>query len=227
MFTFQPVYLLLIVPVFVGWFVQWRLRKIYNYYLKVPNKTGKNGMEIARDLLAFYQLNIPILQTNKRLLNYYNPQNQTLHFCKNIIESSSITSLGITAHEVEHAVQEQRGFLPMNLRNRMAKPLALMGQSSPLVFAWGILFRNVFLIYVGVFMLVGMVVFSLVSLPVEFNASNRALDVLQETGLADQREIKLVAIVLRHAAFTYLIEAIKRIGAFLFVLLILTVILRK
>ena len=227
MLTFQPIYLLLVIPALLGWFAQWRLRQVYYHYLQVPNKKGKNGLEIVRDLLSFYQLNLPVLQTNKKLLNYYNPQNRTLHLCKNIIESPSITSLGIVAHEVEHAVQEERGFMPMRLRNRMAKPLALMGQLSPLVFAWGIFFRNVFLVYMGIFLLIGMVIFSLVSLPIEFNASKRALNTLQEARLADRDEIKMVAIVLRHAAFTYLIEAAQRIGTFLFILLILTIIIRK
>ncbi len=227
MLAFQPIYLLLVIPALLGWFAQWRLRQVYYHYLQVPNKKGKNGLEIVRDLLSFYQLNLPVLQTNKKLLNYYNPQNRTLHLCKNIIESPSITSLGIVAHEVEHVVQEEKGFLPMRLRNRMAKPLALMGQLSPLVFAWGIFFRNVFLVYMGVFLLAGMVIFSLVSLPIEFNASKGALNTLQEAGLADRDEIKMVAIVLRHAAFTYLIGTAQRIGTFLFILLILTIIIRK
>lgn len=227
MLTFQPIYLLLIIPALLGWLAQWRLRQVYYHYLQVPNKKGKNGLGITQDLLSFYQLKLPVMQTNKKLLNYYNPQNRTLHLCKNVIESPSITSLGIVAHEVEHAVQEERGFLPMRLRNRMAKPLALMGQSSPIVFAWGIFFRNIFLVFIGVFLLVGMVIFSLVSLPIEFNASRGALNTLQEAGLADRDEIKMVAIVLRHAALTYLIGAAQRIGTFLFILLILVVIIRK
>lgn len=92
MLTFQPIYLLLVIPALLGWFAQWRLRQVYYHYLQVPNKKGKNGLEIVRDLLSFYQLNLPVLQTNKKLLNYYNPQNRTLHLCKNIIESPSITS---------------------------------------------------------------------------------------------------------------------------------------
>ncbi len=227
MLTFQPIYLLLVIPALLGWFAQWRLRQVYYHYLQVPNKKGKNGIEIAQALLLFYQLNIPVLQTNKMLLNYYDPQNKALHFCKNIIESYSITSLGIVAHEVEHAVQEERGFRPMSLRNKIVKPLALVGHLSPLVFAWGIFVRNIFFIYAGVFFLVSMVIFSLVSLPIEFNASNRALNTLQEAGLADREEIRMVAIVLRHAAFTYLIEATQRIGIFLFILLIMFLITRK
>jgi hypothetical protein len=227
MLTFKPIYLLLIVPVLLGWFAQWRLRRVYYYYLQIPNKKGKKGIEVAQNLLSFYGLNIPILQTNKQMVNYYNPQNRTLNFCRKIAETSSITSLGIVAHEVEHVVQEHQGFQLMNLRNRIARILAIMGQLSPLVFVWGIFFRNIFLIYVGLFLLFGMVVFALVSLPVELNASNRALNSLQEISLADQEEIKMVAIVLRHAAFTYFIGAAQRIGTFLFILLILAMFGRR
>jgi len=220
-FTFQPFYLLLIVPAFLGWFAQWRLRQIYYRYLKKPNKRGIKGGEVAKVLLAYHNLNLPVWQTKRQMVNYYNPQNKTLNFCTNITELASITSLGIVAHEIEHAVQEQEGFHFMNLRNKLAKSLALMGQLSPLIFIWGMLFRNVFLFYSGIILLFMMVVFALVSLPVELNASNRALKTLQEIGLADQEEIKMVAMVLRYAALTYFVEATQKIGTFLFILLLL------
>ncbi len=220
-FTFQPLYLLLIVPAFLGWFAQWRLRQIYYRYLKMPNKKGIKGGEIAKVLLAYHNLNLSVLQNKRKMVNYYNPQNKTLNFCTNIAELASITSLGIVAHEIEHAVQDRQGFRFMNLRNKLAKSLAIMGQLSPLIFIWGMLFRNVFLFYSGIILLFGMVVFALVSLPVELNASNRALKTLQETRLADQEEIKMVTIVLRYAALTYFVEATQRIGTFLFILLLL------
>ena len=134
MIIYKPIYLLLLVPAFLGWFAQWRMKQIYYYYLQVPNKVKKNGMEIVQDLLSFYQFNIPVLVSGKKLLNYYNPQNRTLYLCKNIIKSSSITSLGIVAHEVEHVVQEKQGFKLMSLRNKMAGIFAMMGQLSPVVF---------------------------------------------------------------------------------------------
>jgi Zn-dependent membrane protease YugP len=187
----------------------------------MPNKKGIKGGEIAKVLLAYHNLNLSVLQNKRKMVNYYNPQNKTLNFCTNIAELASITSLGIVAHEIEHAVQDRQGFRFMNLRNKLAKSLAIMGQLSPLIFIWGMLFRNVFLFYSGIILLFGMVVFALVSLPVELNASNRALKTLQETRLADQEEIKMVTIVLRYAALTYFVEATQRIGTFLFILLLL------
>lgn len=227
MFTLKPIYLLLIVPALLGWFAQWRLKQVFDYYLDIPNKKGINGIEAARELLSFYKIDISILPTAKQMLNYYNPQDKTLHIYRNIAESSSLASLGIVAHEVEHAVQDWEGFRFMNLRNRIAKTLAVIGQLSPLVFIWGVFFRNILLIYTGVLLLFGMVIFALISLPVELNASHRALNVLQATGLADEVEIKMVGVVLRHAALTYFVSAIQRIGTFLFIILILTMVNNK
>ena len=130
----------------------------------------------------FYQFNIPVLVSGKKLLNYYNPKNQTLYLCKNIIKSSSITSLGIVAHEVEHVVQEKQGFKLMSLRNKMAGIFAMMSQLSPVVFVWGVYFRNTLLIYIGLFLLFGTIIFALLSLPLELNASQRALNTLRKIG---------------------------------------------
>jgi len=109
----------------------------------------------------------------------------------------------------------------MVLRNKTAKFLALVGQFSPLVFMWGIFLRNVIFIYSGVVLLFGMVIFALISLPVELNASNRALKTLKEVELADREEIKMVATVLRFAALTYFAGAAQRMGTFLFIVMIL------
>ncbi len=221
---FKPIYLLLIIFALLGWLAQWRLRKIYFHYLEIPNKRGKNGREAAQALLSFYGLDIPMLETERQLSNFYNPQNKTLNFCKKIAETASVTSLGIVAHEVGHAVQDNRGFQFMEMRNRFAKILAITGQLSPLVFIWGVFFRNLLLVYTGVLLLFGMVIFALISLPVELNASSWALEALEEVGLADREEIGIVAVVLRHAAFTYVINGLQRIGTFLFIVLILTMI---
>ncbi len=227
MIIYKPIYLLLLVPAFLGWFAQWRMKQIYYYYLQVPNKVKKNGMEIVQDLLSFYQFNIPVLVSGKKLLNYYNPKNQTLYLCKNIIKSSSITSLGIVAHEVEHVVQEKQGFKLMSLRNKMAGIFAMMSQLSPVVFVWGVYFRNTLLIYIGLFLLFGTIIFALLSLPLELNASQRALNTLRKIGLADQKESEMVNIILKHAALTYFIGAIQSIGIFLFIYLILTLVIKK
>jgi hypothetical protein len=103
----------------------------------------------------------------------------------------------------------------------MAKSLAFMGQFSPLIFMWGIFFRNVLFIYLGIILLFGMVVFALISLPVELNASKRALQTLKKMNIADEKEIEMVATVLRHAALTYFVGAGQRIATFLFVVMLL------
>jgi uncharacterized protein len=221
MLAINPIYLLLIVPIFVGWFAQWRVRQSFQKYLKVSNKKGIKGSEVAKALFSHHNLNIPILLTKSSMLNYYNPQGKTLHLSEQIAEYDSITSMSIVAHEVEHALQDKQGCKFMVLRNKMAKSLAVMGQFSPLVFMWGIFFRNAIFIYLGIILLFGMTIFALISLPVELNASKRALQTLKKLEIADEEEIKMIATVLRHAALTYFVGAGQRIATFLFIVMVL------
>lgn len=220
MLTFNPIYFLLIVPALLGWFAQWRVRQIYSKYLKIPNKKKIKGTEVAEAFLSHHGLNIPVLQTKKFMVNYYNPQSKTLHLCEQVAEHFSITSMGIVAHEVEHAAQDHQGCRFMVLRNKMARSLAVMGQFSPLLFMWGIFFRNAIFIYLGVILLFGMTAFALISLPVELNASNRAMKTLKKMEIADQEEIEMVSVVLRNAALTYFAGAAQRVGTFLFIVMI-------
>jgi hypothetical protein len=187
----------------------------------VSNKRGIKGGDAAKSILSYHSLNMPVLLTKRPMLNYYNPQDKTLHLSEQIAEYDSITSISIVAHEVEHAVQDKQGCKFMVLRNKMAKSLAFMGQFSPLIFMWGIFFRNVLFIYLGIILLFGMVVFALISLPVELNASKRALQTLKKMNIADEKEIEMVATVLRHAALTYFVGAGQRIATFLFVVMLL------
>jgi len=221
MLPFNPIYLFLIIPIFLGWFAQWRVRQSYQKYLKIPSKKGIKGTEVTKTFLSHHHLNIPILETTSPMLNYYNPQSKTLHLSEQIAENDSITSMGIIAHEVEHAVQDKQGCKFMVLRNKMAKSLALMGQFSPLVFMWGIFFRNAIFIYLGIILLFGMTIFALISLPVELNASKRALQTLKKLNIADQEEIRMIATVLRNAALTYFVGAGQRIGTSLFIVMVL------
>lgn len=223
MLSFNPMYLLLIIPVIAGWLAQWRVSESFNRYMKIGNKKGISGKEIADIILSHHDLNIPVLQSKNPMLNYYNPQDKTLHLSSQISKKDSITSMGIVAHEVEHALQDKQGCRFMNLRNKIAKILAIMGQFSPFVFIWGIFFRNIVFIYLGIVLLFGMTIFALVSLPVELNASKRALRTLQDLNIADKEESIMIAKVLRNAALTYFAGAAQRIGTFLFIAMVLFV----
>jgi len=214
-------YLLLIIPALLGWLAQWRVQSIYYQYLKEPNKSGLNGSEIVGMFLAYYHLNLPIIANKRKLVNYYNPQNKTLHFSKEILESTSITSLGIVAHEIAHIMQDNEGCKFMVLRKNLAKNLAIMGQFSPVLLLWSIIFRHLIFVYTAVVLLFGLAVFAILSLPIEINASKRGLHTLREMNIADENDIKGVSIVLRHAAFTYFAGALQKIGTFLFIMTIL------
>lgn len=221
MLPFNPMYLLLIIPIIAGWVAQRRVNESFDRYLKISNKKGISGKEVADIILSHHDLNIPVLQSKKPMLNYYNPQDKTLHLSAQISKKDSITSMGIVAHEIEHALQDKQGSRFMVLRNKMAKNLAYLGQFSPLVFIWGIFFRNIAFIYLGIVLLFGMAVFAIVSLPVELDASKKALRTLQDLNMIDKEESKAIATVLRHAALTYFVRAAQRIGTFLFIVMVL------
>jgi len=217
MLFINPLYLLLIIPALLGWFAQWRVQFIYYQYLKQPNKNYIDGSEVIKIFLTHYQLNLPIVVNKKKLVNYYNPQNKTLHFSNEILESASITSMGIVAHEIAHVIQDKEGCKFMVLRNNLAKNLAILGQFTTILFFWGIIFRHLIFVYAAVLLLFGLTVFAILSLPIEINASKRGLHALNELNIADEHDIKGVSLVLRHAAFTYFAGALQKIGTFLFI----------
>lgn len=217
MISFNPLYLLLIVPALLGWYAQTRVQAAYEKFAARPNSRGASGQEAAKALLAFHGLaGVAIERTPGHLTDHYDPQAKTLRLSDGVANGKSITSLGIVAHEVGHAVQEAEGYRFMRLRTQMAGRLSLMTQWSSFAFLGGMLFGIPILMALSAVILAALVIFSLVTLPVERNASDRALVSLEQTGLAEAVEREGVRQVLRAAAFTYLAGVGQRLATFLF-----------
>lgn len=215
MFTLEPVYLLLIIPTLLTWLAQARVRKVYKKFESVPNQGNMTGREAARRLLDYYGLsNVRVEQIKGTLSDHYDPQTKTLRLSEKV--ASSVTALGIVAHEVGHAVQDAEGYRFMRLRMKMAGVLGQLAWVSPLVFVGGMIYGIASLMILGGVLLAGQAVFSLVTLPVERDASDRALKSLEQTGLAVIEENKGLRKVLRSAAFTYLTQLGKQTTTFLF-----------
>src|SRR3990172_1140164 len=202
MFMFNPLYLLLILPGLLAWFAQSRVREVYKKYSAVPNQRGLSGLAAARYLLAHHGLNdVAVERASGQLTDHYDPQSRTLPLSDGVANASTVTALGIVAHEVSHAVQHAEGYRFMRARDRMAHWLAQAGGWSTLVFIGGIWFGIPILMALGGLMLAAMVVFAVVTLPVERNASNRAVAMLEQSGLATGGESEGARQVLRAAAF--------------------------
>ncbi|HKZ83686.1 MAG TPA: zinc metallopeptidase [Anaerolineae bacterium] len=217
MFMFNPLYLLLILPALLAWFAQGRVRQVYKKYNAVSNSRGLSGLAAARYLLAHHGLNdVAVERASGQLTDHYDPQTRTLRLSDGVANASTVTALGIVAHEVGHAVQHAEGYRFMQARAQMARWLTQAGRWSTLVFIGGIWFGNLILLALGGVMLAAMVVFAVVTLPVERNASNRAVAMLDQTGLAVSGEGEGARQVLRAAAFTYLAALGQRLATFLF-----------
>lgn len=222
MFTLEPVYLLLIIPTLLTWLAQARVRKVYKKFESVPNQNGMTGREAARRLLDFYGLSdVRVEQIKGTLSDHYDPRSKTLRLSEKVVNSSSVTGLGIVAHEVGHAAQDAEGYRFMRLRIKMAGILSRLAWVSPLVFVGGMIYGITSLTILGGVLLAGQAVFSLVTLPVERDASDRALKSLEQAGLAVTEENKGLRKVLRSAAFTYLTQLGRQTTTLLFFIMVI------
>lgn len=214
--SFNP-YLLLLAPMLLGLYAQMWVRKTYEKYEASPNALGLSGLEAARELLARYGLSqVAIERTPGHLTDHYDPQSKKLRLSEGVAQGRSVTALGVVAHEVGHARQDAEQYRFMRLRTAMGQRLGRATLWSSFVFVGGMVFGVPVLMGLGGLLLAGMVLFALVTLPVERNASDRALASLQGLGLAVGEELTGARRVLRAAAFTYLAALSQRLGTFLF-----------
>jgi hypothetical protein len=159
----------------------------------------------ARLILDRFGLqDVPVNQVRGNLTDHYDPRNRSLSLSDSVYGSTSIAAIGVAAHEVGHAIQDSVDYSPLKIRNAIV-PVVGIGSSMafPLFFI-GILFYSPMLMDLGVFLFLGVILFHIVTLPVEFDASNRALKVLADTGILSTDEIGGAASVLRAASWTYI-----------------------
>lgn len=213
---FDPIYLLILVPGLLAMWAQRRVRRVYDKNLTEHSHTGTTGREAAKYLLERYGLqDVKIESIEGRLTDHYDPEQNILRLSAEVSNSDSITALGIVAHEVGHAVQDAEGYRFMRLRTFMAQRISSATRWSSFVFLGAMIFRiPALMTLAGAFML-GMLIFTIVTLPVERDASKRALKSLKEAGLIVDEENKSVRSVLNSAAMTYLASVGQRLGSFL------------
>jgi Zn-dependent membrane protease YugP len=200
-------FLLLIPALLLTVYAQIRVSSTFNKYAKVRSGRGLTGAEGARMLLDSSGLqSVPIEMIGGRLSDNYDPRSRTLRL------SASLASLGVAAHEVGHAVQHAEGYAPMKLRSLLV-PAANLGSSlGYILFLAGLIFfRSPLLVNLGIVFFSASVFFTVVTLPVELDASRRALASLSEKGILVANEIDGARAVLRAAALTYLAAALMAI----------------
>ena len=206
-------WLLLLIPVAAAFFVQRRLRAVFARYRAVANHAGVTGAQLARTLLDAHGLGrVRVEQTPGFLSDHYDGAAQRLRLSEVVARERSVAALGIAAHEVSHAYQDAEGSRVYRARRVVGEPLAKLAPWSALFFIGGFWLGIPALMVLSIVYVVGLVIFALVTLPVELSASHRALTLLRSTGLADDEETGEVKQVLRAAALTYVAGLLQQLG---------------
>lgn len=215
---FDPMYFLFALPaLLLGLYAQFKIKSSYNKYLRVANGRGITGATAARSLLDNAGLfNVEIEGISGELTDHYDPTKKKLGLSRGVAQSASVASLGIVAHEVGHAVQHAQGYGPLKLRSAIVPIVNIGTWLGPIMFIAGFVLQAYSLATIGVLVFAAGAIFSLVTLPVEFNASSRAMQMLSDTGLVTQAEYSGAKSVLSAAALTYVAAAAQSISTLLY-----------
>jgi len=217
----DPLYIIMMLPAFIlSLFVSFKVKSAFKKYSKVKVASGMTGADVARQILKINGLhNVDVLQTKGFLSDHYDPTKKVVRLSPDVYGSSSISAVGVAAHETGHALQHKEGYTPLILRNTMV-PLASIGSNfSWIIIIVGFLFGFLGLVKIGIALFSVVVFFQLITLPVEFNASTRAKKVLDSYHLVTAGEAKGVNKVLSAAAMTYVAAAISSVMTLLYFLI--------
>jgi hypothetical protein len=215
MFYFDPMYFIIALPgLLLTLWAQWKVNSTYNNFSRVRNARGVTGVQAADILIRQVGLQgqVQVQGTPGKLSDHYDPRTRTLYLSPEVARSPSVASVGITAHELGHALQHAQNYAPLNFRMAIV-PMVNIGSSlGYVVFFLGFCLAtqaqgSSLLMWLGILLLSGTALFSLVTLPVEFDASNRALTMLQASGLMQPQELQGARSVLSAAAWTYVAAA--------------------
>lgn len=213
-------FLVIIAAMIIGLIARSKVNGTYKRFSKVGTGRGLSGARIAREILDSYGLaNISIEEIGGQLTDHYDSRNSVLRLSSGVYSGASIASAGVAAHEAGHAVQDAMGYGPFKLRQKLV-PVANLGSQMlfPLIIG-GIFFHITALYYLGAALYGAALLFQLVTLPVEFDASRRAVVYLQKSGIMTTSELTGVRKVLGAASMTYVAAALASLGQMIWLLL--------
>jgi Zn-dependent membrane protease YugP len=205
------------VPLLMGLWAQNKVKRTFARWSEVPVHNGMTGAQAAAEVIRASGLpNVEIRAVEGRLSDHYDPRNRTLNLSPDVGQASTVAALGVAAHEAGHAIQDARGYWPMRVRQTVV-PVASIGSSLafPLIFL-GFILGSLGLVNVGLALFTAIVLFQLITLPVEFDASRRALVALGDGGLLTSEELGGAKQVLGAAAWTYVAALVASVAQLLY-----------
>ena len=208
-YYYDPTYILVIIGAILSIIASSMVQSTYSKYSKVRSMSGMTGAQVAEMILknkGIYDVRVERVSGN--LTDHYNPKTKVVNLSDSVYNSQSVAALGVAAHECGHVIQHHENYVPLSIRS-MLVPAANIGSKAgiPIILLGILLGYNTVLVQIGIWVFALGVLFQVVTLPVEFNASRRALVCLEEYGIVTRDEKSKSAKVLRAAAFTYVAAA--------------------
>lgn len=204
----DPTMILVLIGALLSMWASSRVKGTFNKYSKVRSMTGMTGAEVAQKLLHSQGIyDVTVQPIKGQLTDHYDPRTKTVNLSEVVYGQTSVSAIGVAAHECGHAMQDNTGYVPLKLRGAFV-PVANLGSQL----SWPLILIGLFLsatpfIQIGIWMFVLAVLFQIITLPVEFNASGRAVKLLGETGILQEQEVDQTKKVLGAAALTYVAAA--------------------
>ncbi len=205
------IWIIMILVMVLSFIVQQMLQSRFNKYSKVALPSGMSGAEVAQKMLHDHGIyDVRVVPTHGMLTDHFNPQTKTVALSEGFYASRSIAAAAVAAHECGHAVQHALGYAPLKMRSALVPVVSFASNIVQWVLLAGILMINTFpgLLWFGIILFATTTLFSFITLPVEINASSRAIAWLTRTGIADDRTRPMAVDALKWAAYTYVIAAL-------------------
>ena len=214
-------YILIIVIGIAGYAVQARLQSVFRKYSKVQFPGGLTGAEVAEKMLRDTHIHtVKVTHVSGHLTDHFNPQTMTVNLSDSVYSSTSVAAAAVAAHECGHAVQHAQGYAPLTLRSQLVPVVQFSSTAATWVIILGLVLmtttQNALLCWIGVGMIAMSAIFSLVTLPVEYNASARALEWLQVSRTMQGAQLAQAKEALGWAARTYLVAALSAVASVLY-----------
>ena len=213
------IWMIMIIVMVLSFLVQQMLQSRFNKYSQIGIPSGMTGAEVAQKMLHDHGIyNVKVVPTRGMLTDHFNPQTMTVALSEGVYASRSVAAAAVAAHECGHAVQHAMGYAPLKMRSALVPVVNFASNIVQWVLLLGVLMVNSFpgLLWFGIILFASTTVFSFVTLPVEVNASTRAISWLTQSGMTDDRTRPMAIDALKWAAYTYVVAALGSLATLLY-----------
>ncbi len=208
-YYYDPTYVLVIIGFALAAFASWGVQLAFKKYEKVKSVRNYTGADAARKILDENGLyNVRVEHISGNLTDHFDPKSNVIRLSDATYSSTSVAAIGVAAHEAGHAVQHAEGYVPIKVRNTIVPAVNICSTLSMPIFIIGLLLGQLNLAYAGIILFSAALLFQLITLPVEFDASHRAIKILDSSAMLEEDELRGAKKVLRAAAMTYVAAAL-------------------